>query len=295
MEGEWDITEEIYNTHKNNKIEATFGKVKGHRDRKERYEDLPLDAQCNVDADWYAGEFQKNQGKRIPLALQYPSYSAYLIIRNETITSNYRKQLINAYVEPMFMEYIQKKNDWEDNTIQDIAWKSLSLAAQQIHNPVLLTKVCNDILPTASTLQKWNYQETDECVLCHQHEDRDHLIRCNGTSRLLWRIKFIVALRKTLIKKKTHWQLSDMICTSLTEWMDEGYVDIRNYHEDFHLAITAQNKIGWRNFFAGKISQQWLNLHDLLSNNKSKHSQSYVWGASIMEMTLRLMIDLWNL
>ena len=34
LEGEWDITEEIYNTHKNNKIEATFGKVKGHRDRK---------------------------------------------------------------------------------------------------------------------------------------------------------------------------------------------------------------------------------------------------------------------
>ena len=44
LEGEWDITEEIYNTHKNNKIEATFGKVKGHRDRKERYKDLPLDA-----------------------------------------------------------------------------------------------------------------------------------------------------------------------------------------------------------------------------------------------------------
>ena len=63
----------------------------------------------------------------------------------------------------------------------------------------------------------------------------------------------------------------------------------------FHLAITAQNKIGWRNFFAGKISQQWLNLHDLFSNNKCKHSQSYVWGASIVETTLRLMIDLWNL
>ena len=44
LEGEWDITKEIYNTHKNNKIEATFGKVKGHHDRKERYKDLPLDA-----------------------------------------------------------------------------------------------------------------------------------------------------------------------------------------------------------------------------------------------------------
>ena len=71
----------------------------------------------------------------------------------------------------MFMEYIQKKNKWEDNTIRDIAWKSLSLAAQQINNSVLLTKVYNDILSTALTLQKWNYQETDECVLCHQRKD----------------------------------------------------------------------------------------------------------------------------
>ena len=77
-----------------------------------------------------------------------------------------------------------------------------------------------------------------------------------------------------------------MLCTLLTEWMDKGYVDIQNYHEDFHLAIMAQNKIGWRNFFAGKISQQWLKLHDLFSNNKCKHSQSYVWGASIVETTL---------
>ena len=111
LEGEWNITEEIYNTYKNNNIIATFGKVKGHRNRKERYEDLSLDAQCNIDADLYAGEYQKNQGKRILLALQYPSCSAYLIIRNETITSKYRKQLINAYVEPMFMEYIQRKNE----------------------------------------------------------------------------------------------------------------------------------------------------------------------------------------
>ena len=75
----------------------------------------------------------------------------------------------------MFLGYLQQKNKWEDNTILDIAWKSLSLAAQQINKSVLLTKVCNDILPTTLTLQKWSYQETDECVLCHQHKDKDHL------------------------------------------------------------------------------------------------------------------------
>ena len=141
LEGEYDITEEIYYTHKNNKIEAMFGKVKGHWDQKERYKDLLFDTQFNVDTDWYAGEYQKKNRKRIPLALQYQSCLAYLIICNETITSNYCKQLINAYVKPIFLGYIQQKNEWENNTILDIAWKSLSLAAQQITKSVLLTKV----------------------------------------------------------------------------------------------------------------------------------------------------------
>ena len=54
----------------------------------------------------------------------------------------------------MFMEYIQQNNVWEDTTIRDIAWESLSLVAQQINKSLLLAKVCNDILLTTSTLQK---------------------------------------------------------------------------------------------------------------------------------------------
>ena len=97
----------------------------------------------------------------------------------------------------------------------------------------------------------------DECILCHQKKNRDHLIQCNVTSNLVWRIKFIATLhQRTLIKSNTLWKLSDTICSTLTEWMNEGYVvDIKNFHKDFHLVITAQNKIGWRNFFAGKHSQ----------------------------------------
>ena len=76
--------------------------------------------------------------------------------------------------------------------------------------------------------------------------------------------------------------------------MDEGYIDLENFHKDFHLAITAQNKIRRKNIFVRKrLQQQWLILHDQFSNNTSKHSQSYVWGTSIIEMTLRLMIDSW--
>ena len=81
--------------------------------------------------------------------------------------------------------HMSNQNKWEDNTILDIAWKSLSLAAQQIKKSLPLTMVCTNFLPTSSTLQKRSYQDMDECVLCHQQENQDYLIQCNGASCLL--------------------------------------------------------------------------------------------------------------
>jgi hypothetical protein len=57
----------------------------------------------------------------------------------------------------------------------------------------------------------------------------------------------------------------------------------------------SQEQIGWRHFFAGKISQEWLKLH-AGSTNKTigKKRECYVWGASIVEITLKYFIRLWE-
>jgi hypothetical protein len=52
----------------------------------------------------------------------------------------------------------------------------LSLAIQQINRDVLITKVCNDLLPTANTLCKMKYQHHDTCILCYQQYTRDILL-----------------------------------------------------------------------------------------------------------------------
>jgi hypothetical protein len=118
-----------------------------------------------------------------------------LSIRGISITSNYRKQLIRAYIEP---EYIQYRFSWPEDIIEVIAWKCLSLAIQRIDRDVLITKVCNDLLPTADTLCKMRYQYHDTCILCHNHETRDHIIRCTAPSKVRWRQLCICALRKRL-------------------------------------------------------------------------------------------------
>jgi hypothetical protein len=131
---------------------------KGHQDSKTRYEDFPLEAHLNVDADKLAGEYQEEQGGFHPMINTLPSCPAMLSIGGISVTSNYRKQLIRAFVDPEYIEYLQYKFGWSNETITGIAWKCLKLLAiQRINQDVLLTKICNDLLPTAAALCKRKY------------------------------------------------------------------------------------------------------------------------------------------
>ena len=121
LTSEFDISEQIYITQQENNIRARFKWVKGHQDNNTRYEDLPLEAQLNIDADELAGEYQNEQGKFLPIIHTLPSCSAMLSIGGISVTSNYRKQLIRGYVEPAYIEYLQYKFGWSNETITGIA------------------------------------------------------------------------------------------------------------------------------------------------------------------------------
>jgi len=67
------------------------------------------------------------------------------------ITTNIRHQLIKAYSEPKYLRYLQDKYEWNNKTVHDIAWKCLNLGLKRINREVILVKICNDLLPTATT------------------------------------------------------------------------------------------------------------------------------------------------
>jgi hypothetical protein len=176
LKSEFDVTEQIYRTKELYGIDATYRWVRGHQDKHTAYSDLPLEVQLNGDADKFVGDFQIEKGKFRPMVFLLPSCDAMLSIRGISITSNYRRQLMRAYVEPKYIQYLQYRFSWSNATIEIIAWKCLSLAIQRIDRDVLITKVCNNLLPAAKTLYKMRYQHHDTCILCHNQETRDHII-----------------------------------------------------------------------------------------------------------------------
>jgi hypothetical protein len=109
---------------------------------------------------------------------------------------------------------------------------------------VLITKVCNDLLPTADTLRKMRYQSHDTCILYLQHETRDHIIRCTAPLRIKWRQQYICDLWKRLETIKKESALQETLSTSIAEWLDTGEVNASNYPIKYVNAILSQeNKL----------------------------------------------------
>jgi predicted ATPase len=194
------------------------------------------------------------------------------------------------------IQYLQYRFGWPNETTEIIAWKFLSLAIiQQINRDVLITKVYNDLLPTADTLCKMRYQNHDTCILCHQHETRDHIIRCTAPLRIKWRQQYIGALRKRLETIETEFALGETLSTSIAEWLKTEEVYVSNYPIKYANAILSQEQTGWQHIFAGNISKEWLELQaDSTNKTVGKERYCYVWGASIVKITLKYFIKLWK-
>ena len=113
---------------------------------------MSMKATLNVVADKLAGDYQYQLGAYRPIIHMYPSSPTVLEINEMKITSNLRHQLIKAYTEPRYMQYLQRKNKCTNKTVHSIAWKCLNLGLKRIDREVVLVKICNDLLPTATTL-----------------------------------------------------------------------------------------------------------------------------------------------
>jgi hypothetical protein len=113
-----------------------------------------------------------------------------------------------------------------------------------------------------------------------------HIIRCTAPSIIKLRQQCICALRKRLETIETELALKETLSTAIAEWLETGEVNVSNYPIKYADAILSQEQIGWRNFFAGKITQEWLKLHADSTNKTVREKwDCYVWGASIVEIT----------
>mmetsp|Transcript_18527 Transcript_18527/g.20383 ORF Transcript_18527/g.20383 Transcript_18527/m.20383 type:complete len:113 (+) Transcript_18527:118-456(+) len=93
----------------------------------------------------------------------------------------------------------------------------------------------------------------------------------------------------------TKFDLENTMCCTIAEWFETGHVPLYKYPEKFHEVIWSQGAIGWRQICNGRISRHWLEHQGNTKTSSGKVRMDYIWGASIVETCLRMMIDLWEM
>ena len=130
--------------------------------------------------------------------------------------------------------------------------------------------------------------------LCGKEETTDHMILCDHNSRLKLRRRYINTLRARLQRVNTNAGLLDTLCSAISDWFNHGAVDPSNYPEHYHQAILQQTSIGWRHICMGHIATAWSALQSPDGQMTDNSKTRYMWTASIVEVSLRWMIDLWE-
>ena len=106
---DFDITEQIYLMNQTSNIKASFQYVYCHQDTRSRGE-MSTEEILNVEADRLAEEYQDKLGAYSPITHMHPSSPTILEINGMTITSNIQHQLVKAYSEPKYIQYLHRKN-----------------------------------------------------------------------------------------------------------------------------------------------------------------------------------------
>lgn len=302
---DWDILIEIQHALRD-LPDLMLKFIRGHQDDTIEYEKLPLLARLNVDADGLAGQYQDTYGQDRPLALMTPRTKVLLHLFEGTVTSSTPETLRHAYCGPPLLEAIRSKNQWSHATVESVNWQAHGSAIRkQMPKRIHYVKLVHDILPTHSYLNKQD-QGQRTCPCCRAlTEDRDHILRCPTPEREKWRTTFIRKIEEACNKRHTYMPLKMLLLNALKKWLYPGSTphdepQCVDYGEDMHQLIAEQTRLGWRQIFNGRFSQQWSELqnqhlyqirHYLRNKNQSGHK----WQVAIITVIWEQWYDLWTL
>jgi hypothetical protein len=93
-----------------------------------------------------------------------------------------------------------------------------------------LTKMCHEILPTASITNQSDTNSSPMCPYCKTvEEDQDLVMKCDHSSKLNWRLKCITSIRKQCSDMKMREMLTTILTDGIQAWYTEATLQPGTY------------------------------------------------------------------
>jgi hypothetical protein len=276
--------------------------IKGHQDKKNKK--LSFEEELNVKADNLA---TIGLNKKKVHHVQLPGNEVYLLINGKPVTSKHNKALRDSFHAIRMHSYFQETYGWHNKTVDTIWW--------QVHGKALLQFKCGQ----RTTIQKFihrriacnkreNKYNTYRSPMCRQCpnviECTDHIIKCAGcNSRSKERTTYLKHIQNQMIIMGTNTTTIRVIIAHLQAWLDDkpmpDLIEIAPEASEYlKKTVATQSKIGWDQWFRGRISIQWGEMYnnDIANPPFPLYRPSAArWGKQIIKATWNFVLNSWQI
>jgi exonuclease III len=262
LHSEYDVLVTIHDLLKSLPHLPIINHVKGHQDAKVAYQDLPLPAQLNCDADVLAtAELRQfpTTCTHVPLL---PSAKVQLSLGGVTVTRKLSATIRRQHGLGLMKFYMNDRFLWSNSTIESVNWDAFSRAFRARQKFRIFTfKLCFWHLPTGKIIHRRSPQYDPKCPACgHASECNDHLFQCPATSRRRWQSSFLSSTRQRAEACNTDPKLVHILLAGFRAYFDATLPpasEFLEYPRAFRKLVKAQSAVGWGHLLRGRIVSSW--------------------------------------
>ena len=197
-----------------------------------------------------------------------------------------------ARTEPGMKEYLCEKFKWAEETFDDIDWESFRLAMRRLDSHRrTLTKHVNNIVPVGTRVHRYDPKYPIGCLSCGMpEEDADHLMLC--PQRDQWRKNCLTALKKFFKDWDTPAGIQELLLEGVKHAWNEN--PIIHHSEDLLYIKEAQEAIGWKEVFRGRLSIEWQRYQsEYLGSRADKKVNGQTWATALATLFLDQWYKCW--
>jgi hypothetical protein len=227
--------------------------VESHQDKERHFDDLTRPEQLNVLAALCATAAldKLRAAGRTTAFYPLPVCRGYLRDRNGRYVSSRKiRTLRNALPENELRDYLQRRNDWSNETYISINWSAYGSASAGLSDNLrrFVVKLTHNWLPIGVRERRCSATSA-LCRHCNEVETVSYLYRCQF--RAEWRHQFLLTLNGYLIEIITAADIRCIIIKGIESWFLNGATN------DPDSTIEIIDRIGWLQMLKGYIPNDW--------------------------------------
>ena len=130
-----------------------------------------------------------------------------------------KQRIREAATVPAYLEHVSTRFKWNASISDTIDWQAYTQTIGRFRTQrTQITKLCNNLLPTARWVNRYDSLTTEHCLHCGETEDRDHIMQCSFAARQRWRSDLLSSLRKAHDSDQSDHNLTDILINGLDGW-----------------------------------------------------------------------------